>query len=161
MAHEFVKLASFNVRGLGVQSCLKQKNLISDMKKYKIDICSLQETKTQQNIDKELDKYRIITTESSNKYYGCGFIVSPEYKDSIHKYWKVSERISCLQLLFEHRKPVYESEPLRETKLKITIKKTEPKKRMTIINVYAPQTGRLKEKENFDTGWYQGAESYK
>ena len=60
MAHEFVKLASFNVRGLGVQSCLKQKNLISDMKKYKIDICSLQETKTQQNIDKELDKYRII-----------------------------------------------------------------------------------------------------
>ena len=35
---------------------------------------------------------------AENINYGNGFLVSKKWKESVHRYWKISERISVLQM---------------------------------------------------------------
>ena len=96
-----------------------------------------------EDINIEIDKYNFINLASKNQYYGNGFIVAPELINNIHKYWKVCERICCLQLAFNVNEK-FETELIDETKIRIR-KGQECLKFITVINVYAPQTGRLKD----------------
>ena len=57
--------ATFNVRGL--TQMYKQEQLSRDVTKYKIDILSIQETKTRENIDKYIGKNRLICFETGEK----------------------------------------------------------------------------------------------
>ena len=163
MCKEF-NIGSFNVRGLSEET--KQKSLAKDMMKYNVDVCCMQEMKISNGIDINIEKHRLISLPSECKHYGNGFIVSPKWKDSIYKYWKVSDRISVLQLISMNTKVNYkytsEITNNNNTKVKITktfnytstmkgktgmkmkIKKTIPKHLITIINVYAPHTARIK-----------------
>ena len=68
------------------------------MKNYNIDICCLQETKIREGSDKMINRCRLITLPADIQYYGTGFIISSKWKDRVRKYWKVSERISIIQL---------------------------------------------------------------
>jgi exonuclease III len=135
------KIATFNVRGLNEPS--KQNNLIDDLKKQKIEVCCLQETKINEDKDEELQGYRLINLKPDQKAYGCGFVISPRWKNNIYRYWKVSDRVSAIQFDMDEEK--FESEIVTETKLRIRKVKHdgEPKKIVTVINVYGPQTGRL------------------
>ena len=148
MVRKVLKLGSFNVRGL---NCLaKQQNIIEDVKKYNIDVCCLQETKIKEEVDKNIGGHRFINTGSKNQYYGNGFIVAPEIRSHCHKYWKVDERISCMQLAFDEdqkyriedkgplkkvltKAKIFKSKIIRKLKMKIT--RSRPKKIITIINV--------------------------
>ena len=89
-------VGSFNVRDLTKE--YKRQQLANDIIKYNIDICCWQETKLQNGLDKNLNNHRIICLPSDSRHYGNGFIVSPKWKNNIYSYWKVSDRISVIQL---------------------------------------------------------------
>jgi exonuclease III len=138
-------IGTFNVRGL--VNGYKQEQLSRDIEKYKIDICCLQETKIRDNTDTIVNGHRLITIQTNCQYYGNGFLISSKWKNSVHNYWKISDRIAVLQLRTdeateeEHIQTHYKS-VMNGMRMKIT-KKT-PKKIITIINVYAPTTERVK-----------------
>ncbi|XP_057294528.1 uncharacterized protein LOC130623039 [Hydractinia symbiolongicarpus] len=111
------------------------------------------ETKIKENIDRNINDCRLICMETKNPHYGTGFIISRKWKNNIYKYWKISDRISVLQLKTKESR--YESEHQGEAKLKIrkvshftstTINRKKTKQKLTrkdenglitIINVYA------------------------
>ena len=139
-----LNIATFNVRGLTAKQ--KQKALVKDMKNYKIDICCTQETKIKDGIDKNIKNYRLISLPTESKHYGNGFIISKKLVNNIHRYWKVSDRIAVLQLYTSENtvpKKKYHVRPLENMRIQISQHTTKPKKLVTTINVYAPQSGRL------------------
>ena len=153
-------LATFNISGLRQE--FKRENLADDLKKYKVDACCLQETKLHEGLDTNVKNNRLLCLPSESVHYGInGFFVSSKFVNHIHKYWKVSDRISVLQI--QTKDPVYECHQINETSLKISLVKkytcTRPTRRgtktvikqtavrnlITIINVYAaPTTERVK-----------------
>ena len=146
-------IGTFNVRGLN--DYYKQIELVRDMESYKIDVCTLQETKVKDGFDKNIQQHRLISLKSESKYYGNGFFISKEWRNNIHRCWKVSDRIAVLQLTVDEgtyekevkngriiiRKVEKYSSTVNGTKVKF--KKVIPKDLITIINVYAPHTQRL------------------
>ena len=156
-------IGTFNVRGLAKEE--KQKLLAQDIDNYKIDVCCLQETKIKNGRDITIGEkqHKLIALPSDNRHYRNGFAVSNNWKNNIHRHWKVSDRISVLQLNTNSKQ--YECintsginlkiQPTNytckfvkssETKLKITTNKI--KHCITVINVYAPHTERVKEEPN-------------
>eukprot|EP00794_Sanderia_malayensis_P021165 gene21165-23243_t len=148
-------LATFNVRGLHQE--FKRENLTVDLEKYKIDVCCLQEMKLHEGLDTNVKNNRLRCLPSESVHYGNRFFVSSKFVNHIHKYWKVSDRISVLQI--RTKDPVYECHQINETSLKISlVKKYTCTRRgtktvinhaavrnlITIINVYAPTTERVK-----------------
>ena len=89
-------IATFNVRGLTHE--YKQKQLVRDIEKYEIDICCLQETKIAETKVIIVNGSRLITVGTDIKEYGNGFLISKKWKDSVHRYWRVSDRICVIQL---------------------------------------------------------------
>ena len=122
-------VATFNVRGLTKET--KQSALSNDIDKFNIDVCCLQETKVTKHCDKNVSKgNRLITIQSNSPHYGNGFILNKRWKNSIHRYWKVSDRICVLQL---KTKKSRKRNPLDKNLIDHVI---------TIVNVYAPTTKR-------------------
>ena len=129
------------------------------MIKYKLDICCLQETKITNGVDTNINDHRLICIPTDCKHYGNGFIVSPKWKHNIHKYWKVSDRISVIQIKLRDDEYICEKQNginlrIRKTQhyitnlqkeLKMKIKKTNVKHLITIVNVYAPTTKKVAE----------------
>ena len=151
-------IATFNVRGLTKQ--YKQESLSRDMNKYKIDICCLQECKITEKSDKNLENgNRLILMGAENINYGNGFLVSKKWKESVHRYWKISERISVLQMKTSKsqekqvtNKPLYTTK-LNGTKMIIT-KNNMYDHIISIVNVYAPTSERSKKFPNEITEFY-------
>ena len=120
-----------------------------------MDICC---TKVKEAKDIDVNNHRIILMASECQHYGNGFIVSPKWKNNIYRYWRVSDRISILQL--QMTDVIYECESTTDINLKITktinyaatqvgplqinLRKKSPKNLISIINIYAPTTERVK-----------------
>ena len=154
-----LSLATFNIRGLTEE--IKKDHLASDLNRYDIDVCGLQETKISNGADVTIHGHRLICFKSECEHYGNGFMVNNRLVENIKKYWRVSDRISVIQFSsLEHDK--YKSELQHEHGLKMTITKrtvhkseltgsimkimkVKPKFILSIINVYAPHTGRVKD----------------
>ena len=139
-------LATFNVRGLSKEN--KQNQLARDIEKYNVDICCLQEVKIKEVVDKNVGNCRLITVGAEMKDYGNGFMISSKWKDAISNYWKVSERISVIQIKTNKsikNKNINDNNYhtiLNGTKMKIS-KTKQTRHTITIINVYAPTTERV------------------
>ena len=144
---------SFNVRGIVKEH--DRELLCKDMEQYRVDICALQETKVKDYVDTNINmsngEYRFISLSSQQKAYGMGFMISPKYKDLVHNYWKVADRLAVLQLKTDkskvkvHAKEQHQITLLEGTTMKMKISKVQPADHIiNIINVYAPHTGRLK-----------------
>ena len=89
-------VGSFNVRGLTED--MKKEQLVRDVHHYGIYICTLQETKIKNAGVHRVSGSMIITFDLKNKHCGNAFVVPKKWQESIHKYWKESNRISVLQL---------------------------------------------------------------
>ena len=89
-------IGTFNVRGLTID--YKRERLSQDLSNYHLDILCIQESKTQQRVDYEVGNNRLILLNSKSQHYGNGFLISNKWKSNVYKYWKVSDRISILQL---------------------------------------------------------------
>ena len=90
-----LKLATLNVRG--ITSELKKNNLIEDARRYKCDIITIQETKSEK-VDRTINGYKLITFDTKCKHYGLGFVLSPRIKQHLLDTWSVSDRIAALRL---------------------------------------------------------------
>ena len=117
----------FNVRGL-TNDCKKQQ-VTTDITKYNIDICCLQEAKLKDGLDITINSHRIICLLSDSRYYGNGFIVSSKWKSNIQSFYKASDRISVIRLQTNYSK--YKSK-LDDMKMKLT--KTKQRNMITVIN---------------------------
>ncbi len=91
-----VKFSSFNVRGLN--SHIKKKCLVEDCRRYGIDLMAIQETKIAEGCDMMIDGYRLISIEAKCRHYGNGFVIAPRMVDRVHRFAKISERVSILQI---------------------------------------------------------------
>ena len=124
--------ATFNVRGL--TNHVKQEALSKDIDKYKIDIRCLQETKITEHFDKTAPHgNRLITIPSNSQHYGNGFILNKKWKNSVHAYWGISDRVLCT------------TTKNRQIKKQDKNKKSDKNLMahiITIINVYGPTTER-------------------
>ena len=133
-----LSVATFNVRGLRSES--KQCELVADLNRYGVDICCLQETKISEDLDTNIENYRLINFQSNQKQYGNGFAVSNKLK--IHRFWKVDDRISVIQIVTNEPKNSNQVDRyISSTQgTKVTIRKNTPKYLTTVINVYAPHS---------------------
>ena len=140
-----LNIATFNVRGLSKRS--KQQQLRWDMAQYGVDICAIQETKMKDGIEMNIDGYELKCFESKQKAYGNGFLVSPRFAPLIHKYWRVSDRISVMQFNLRNdnrsnnRQWKY-SYKLCKPNVTVRFQRKDPKYVLTVINVYAPTSQR-------------------
>ncbi|XP_029654556.1 craniofacial development protein 2-like [Octopus sinensis] len=132
-------LLSFNVRGLSDLS--KRKILCRDLNAYGATIGCFQETKVKGGLDEIHNEYRIILLPSESRHYGQGFGIHKTFWNSIHKYYRVNDRICVLQL--------------RQKTL------TNTDRIISIINVYAPQSGRLKKNmDELDSFYHMLSKTY-
>ena len=140
--------ATFNVRGL--TQMYKQEQLSRDVTKYKIDILSIQETKTRENIDKYIGKNRLICFETGeNRSHGNGFVISGKMAEKVNRYWKVSDRICVVEILTESSRKRengierYRAENAGEgNQIRTRIRKDTPADHtIIVVNVYAPTSG--------------------
>ena len=133
-------MGSFNARGLTEDT--KKEQLVRDVNQHGIDVCALQETKIENAGVHRVNGSMIITFDSKNKHYGNGFVVPRKWQESIHKYWRESDRILVLQLSGNPDtcadKPQYECKTIGKCRIKIIKIKMKPKYIINIINVYAP-----------------------
>ena len=110
----------------------------------------MQEVKIKEVVDKNVGNCRLITVGAEMKDYGNDFMISSKWKDAISNYWKVSERISVIQIKTNKsikNKNINDNNYhtiLNGTKMKIS-KTKQTSHTITIINVYAPTTERVKE----------------
>ena len=93
-------VASFNLRG--ISSNVQRETLRRDLKVYKVDVCTLQETKVTEAFDQQMSGYRLLCFAPSCRHYGLGFAVSSEWSSSIHRFWALSDRVAVLTLRLKH-----------------------------------------------------------
>ena len=106
-----------------------------------------------------LKDFNWILLPSECEHYGNGFMVRKEMNQNIYRYWKVSDRICVLQFTTNEDYKTYEAElsgMVMKIKLqtiykaavngsKTLLRKIKPKSIISVINVYAPHTQRVKE----------------
>ena len=89
-----------------------------DTSRYSLDVCILQETKIKDSSSYGCYGSIIKTFHSGNKHYGNGFIIAKKWKNSIYKYWKVSNWICVFQLQLkansEGKDVLYKSKPISD-----------------------------------------------
>ena len=90
-----MNIGSFNVRG--ISSSIKKNNLVQDLTQYKLDLISIQETKTKAD-DQVINGHRLITFEHTNRQGGLGFLIAKTLTPSIESYWCINERLAVLKL---------------------------------------------------------------
>ena len=150
-------LATFNLRGLTKPQ--KQQELIRDVTRYRNDVCAIQEAKVQQLSDISLDNHKVIFFETKSPHYSNGFIVSPQLKNNVHKYWYMSDIVRQIKLSNTEKCAYNNKETSSEFKNSVSLNVQQngesykclyiPKitikcefipdpKHVSIINVYAP-----------------------
>ena len=88
---------------------------------YHVSVACLQETKCSAGLDDTIGNYRIVLNPADTRHYGQGFAIHTKLINRIHKFWKVSDRVSVLQLTLC----------------------AKSSSRISIINVYAPTSTRV------------------
>ena len=138
-------IGTFNVRGL--TKSYKQQQLARDANRYGVDIICLQEHKIKHGLTKTIDdNYNLIAFPTNQKAYGNGFLISK--KLTVHRAWKVSDRICVIQIVLKELPRINNKPPVVKYKTilngtKMQILKQPPKYTATIINVYGPTTKRV------------------
>lgn len=71
---------------------------MEDLEKYKFGAYPLQETKLHKGVDINKKNNHLVCLQSESIQKGNGFFMSSKLFNYRHKYWKVSDRISLLQI---------------------------------------------------------------
>ena len=90
----YFSVGSFNVKGLTEDA--KKEQLVRDVHQYGVNVCAVQEIKIKNAGVQRVNGSMIITFDSRNNHYGNAFVVSKKWQESIHKYWRESDRIWVL-----------------------------------------------------------------
>ena len=140
---------TFNVRGLNDPQ--KQENLRRDTEIYKMDVIALQETNMRKDTDINLGRRRLIVHSTTDHNHGTGFIVAPKWANAVYKTWRVSNRLSVLQLELNQRDDRIQRYTCRVKRSRrrpgVVLTRAKRRDLITIINVYAPTTDLVKKDE--------------
>ena len=131
-----LNIATWNVRGLTKE--IKKEELVYDAKRYGFDLVSLQETKCYDYLEADLgDKYKLILFEQSDNFHhhGLGFLISPQLKESIISWHKISNRVAYINF------------KLRSKSGQLTY--------FRVINAYGPHMGIVKDDVNVSHQFYK------
>jgi exonuclease III len=92
-----LKLGTWNLQGTG--QSLKLEHLVSDLKRYNVDICGLQETRKSSTYHQILGDYHLLFLEyEEHGYLGLGFAVHKKLWSSAYRYHIHSKNIAQLDL---------------------------------------------------------------
>jgi exonuclease III len=92
-----LNLKTWNVRSLFKPGTLK--NLMQELKRYKICIAALQEIRWKENDIFDSDDYTTCYSGSNDRnLFGTGFLVHKRLRNSIIDFVPVDERICCLRI---------------------------------------------------------------
>ena len=116
----YLNIGSFNIRGLNSE--IRKEQLIHDLESYNLDVLCIQETKIKDGDSRVIRGNQLLCFESNSKHYGCGFVINKRFSNSIHRFWKVSDRVCVLQIKLEE----------------VVYMKSKTSPLISIINVYAP-----------------------
>ena len=111
---------------------LKKEQLCTDIESCHLDVACLQETKIANGAARTIKQHRLLCFESNSKHNGCGFLISKKWTNSIHRAWKVGDRICVVQIIRDLVKR------RNSTQDKTNI--------ISVINVYAPTSKRSEER---------------
>lgn len=82
-----LKVATLNVRGLAAE--YKKMALCRDLTRYAVDICALQETKIQEDLDRPFPNgLRLICFKPLTPARGLGFLVGRKLSPFLHRAWQ-------------------------------------------------------------------------
>ena len=121
----YLNIGSFNIRGLNSE--IRKEQLIHDLESYNLDVLCIQETKIKDGDSRVIRGNQLLCFESNSKHYGCDFVINKRFSNSIHRFWKVSDRVCVLQIKLEE----------------VVYKKSKTYPLISIINVYAPTSQRV------------------
>lgn len=100
---EIVRLGTWNVMSTYEGGALI--TLVNTMKKYKIDILALQETKQKESFTMKVEGYVYFNSnKNNNSYLGVGFLINREIIKTVIDFEAVSERICKIRLQGKYRK---------------------------------------------------------
>lgn len=100
------RLGTFNVQSLG--SHHKQDDtLTQDIRRYRIDVLGLQETKIFTLDQRLIGDYTLLTLPATEERQGVGFAISPRIRPYLTRFWAHSDRIGVLQLKLPHAGTVH------------------------------------------------------
>ncbi|EGZ12325.1 hypothetical protein PHYSODRAFT_336759 [Phytophthora sojae] len=103
----------------GICSTRKQQDTLpQDLRRYRIDVLGIQETRICTLDKKRIGDYTLLTLPAVQERHGIGFAISPRVRPYLHCYWAHCDRIGVVQLLLPHAGPV------------------------NIVTAYAPHSGR-------------------
>jgi len=111
-----------------INDLYKRQELAKDLLKYGIDVCCIQETKIQEDLDGNVGEYRLLSFNGGS-HHGLGFYIRREFE----------KRFTVANVRREENKDRIASLHLR----------TIDGKRFTIINVHAP-TAEKSEQDHYD-----------
>jgi exonuclease III len=158
---QLFNIGTFNVRGLNDPQ--KQEHLRRDAEIFKMDVVALQETKMRVGTDTNLGKSRLIVHSTTDHNHGTGFIVAPKWAHAVYKTWRVSNRLSVLQLELNHREDRIQRYTCKVNRSRrrpgVVISKAKRRDLITIINVYAPTADLVKKDEKEITEMYASIDS--
>ena len=89
-------VGTFNVRGL--TSNIKKQQVVDDLRRYRVGICCLQETKIVDGTDETLNGYRIICLPTTCRNYGLGFAIHKSLSKRQRRLWSESDRVAVIQI---------------------------------------------------------------
>lgn len=89
-------IATWNVRGTFEEGAIKR--LTNELKKYKVDVVALQETKQKGNDISDINGYTFFKSGGADRRLGSGFMVSDKIRAAVVNFQPISDRISCLRL---------------------------------------------------------------
>uniref|UniRef100_A0A1Y1LRS9 Endonuclease/exonuclease/phosphatase domain-containing protein n=1 Tax=Photinus pyralis TaxID=7054 RepID=A0A1Y1LRS9_PHOPY len=95
-------LATWNVRGTYEEGLINE--LTNQLKRYKIDIIALQETKQKGNEVYDINGYTFFKSGGKDRKLGTGFMVSNKLTTAVTQFTPISDRICCLRLKGKYQK---------------------------------------------------------
>lgn len=123
-----INLATWNVRGTYTPGSIKE--LISEFKRYKIEVMAIQETKQMGSDIVEIEDVILYKSGGENRLLGTGFMILKALKEKVINFKPISERMCAIRLKGKNRN-------------------------ISILNVHA--LSEEKEEENKDI-WYEQLE---
>ncbi|XP_018574547.1 uncharacterized protein LOC108913478 [Anoplophora glabripennis] len=118
-----LRVGTWNVRGTYEEGALK--HLSREIKKIRVDLVALQETKQKGNEIVEIEDYMLFNSGGKNIMLGTGFMIHNKLKAAVIQFKPVSERMCILRMRGKYQK-------------------------MAFINIHAPtEESQLDEKEEF------------
>lgn len=97
-----INLGTWNVRGTYEEGALK--HLVEVMKKYKLDILALQETKQRDKVTMEVEGYMFFNSGVDNRNLGVGFLINSKLKKEVVEFEGFSDRVCKLRIRGQFRK---------------------------------------------------------